>query len=130
MSANYRYSPQREAILDLLQADRNHLTADEVHRKVRREFPSLSLGTVYRNLRILQEMGKVDELVYDGGSSHYEARREPHYHVVCRQCRRIEDVHAPLEESPADSMRFPSGWSVDAHRLEFTGLCSGCRAAG
>jgi Fur family peroxide stress response transcriptional regulator len=128
-AGTYRYSRQREAILGLLQSDRLHLTADEIHDRVRGTFPNLSLGTVYRNLRILQEIGHVRELAYDGGPNHYEAVREPHYHLVCRRCRRIEDVPIPDGPTPAATLTFPSGWHVESHRMEFHGLCRDCRRA-
>jgi Fur family transcriptional regulator, peroxide stress response regulator len=127
--SKYRYSRQREAILNLLGSGPHHLTAEEIHERVRHDFPNLSLGTVYRNLRILQQVGQVRELVYDGGSSHYEARREPHYHVVCQQCRRVEDVLLPGGGSLDRRLIPPAGWQVREHRLEFFGLCDRCITA-
>lgn len=107
------------------------MTATWLFDTMRREFPTLSLGNVYRNLQILVDHGFVNRLrlnTYDV----FEARREPHYHFVCDACGSIDDIEVPkelqtqLERDVIESR----GHLVNPDKVEFHGLCAHCRMAG
>lgn len=122
-----RMTRQCRIILDTLAAVACHPTAGELHEMVRKRLPGISQGTVYRNLRRLQELGYVLELDYGAGPAHFDARVTPHHHVRCRSCGRVADIEgasAPqLAEVPG-----PPGWRLEEERVEFIGLCPECRA--
>ena len=79
-------SKQRDAIIKFLMTRKDHPTADMVYMNIKEEFPKISLGTVYRNLALLSERGEILKLSYEGGSDHYDACTDPHYHFVCQEC--------------------------------------------
>jgi len=124
-----RRTKQREVILRVLRSTRCHPTAEWVYQQVRRELPHVSLGTVYRNLRILSETGEVLELRYSKSYSRFDGVATNHYHFVCERCGRVEDVPMPVHEKMDRAVEQLMGVQVRQHRLEFYGLCARCLAA-
>ena len=88
-----RNTPQRRVILEELQKTSSHPTAAELYAKVRRRLPRISLGTVYRNLDLLAEMGKIQKLDLAGGETRFDGNPEPHCHMRCVRCGRVDDLH-------------------------------------
>ncbi len=88
----YRMTRQRMVILDTLRSMVSHPTADEVYEAVRGILPHISLGTVYRNLEVLTEMGLIMRLDIGGGQRRYDGRAERHYHLRCINCERVVDI--------------------------------------
>ena len=86
-----KYSRQREAIKDFLMTRNDHPTADVVYSNVRTEFPNISLGTVYRNLTLLADLGEIARLRVGDGVDHFDADTSPHYHFVCSDCGSVID---------------------------------------
>lgn len=122
----YRLTKQRLAVLEALQGTRKHPDANWIYEKVRKEIPRVSLGTIYRTLGVLKEAGLLRELEYGSSLSHYDANTESHPHIVCTNCGRIEDLTlfpGRLEEQASKATDF----LITDHRLEFYGLCPGCR---
>jgi Fur family peroxide stress response transcriptional regulator len=132
VSVKIRKSRQRDRILDLLNRSRDHLTAHWIFETLRDEFPTVSLGNVYRNLNILVEQGLVNRLAFGSSGDVYEATREPHYHFVCDLCGAIEDVRVPLElQYEVESMIGETyGHLVTSKAVEFHGICRNCRGNG
>lgn len=122
----YRTTKQKRMILEVLKSTDTHPTADWVYEKVRKKIPSISIGTVYRNLNILKSQGQILELNFGKGFSRYDGTPANHYHFTCEECGRVLDVNAPpvheLEHTVAKKM----GVRVTHHRLEFYGVCDEC----
>jgi len=129
VSVKIRKSRQRDRILELLERSRDHLTAHWIFETLRNEFPTVSLGNVYRNLNILVEQGLVNRLAFGSNGDVYEAAREPHYHFVCDVCGTIEDVRVPRElQHEVESMIGETyGHLVTSKAVEFHGICRSCR---
>ena len=119
-------SKQREKIFQVLKRTRAHPTAEWVHERVREQIPHVSLGTVYRNLHVLKEQGKILELDFGEGFSRYDAFVEPHYHFVCESCGMVTDLEVPPQNDLHDRVRHSVSGSIHTHRLDFFGLCSAC----
>ncbi|MBS6396422.1 MAG: transcriptional repressor [Clostridiales bacterium] len=121
-----KYSRQRESIKNYLCSREDHPTADMIYTSIREEFPNISLGTVYRNLSLLTELGEIQKITTDG-ADRFDARAAAHNHFICRRCGRVLDVMVPVE-SPVDSVnaRWDLG-EVDECRLEFYGTCNECK---
>jgi Fur family transcriptional regulator, peroxide stress response regulator len=122
-----RSSRQRERILTLLQAARNHPTADWIYAQLKAEFPRLSLGTVYRNLTILAEQGLIKKIHSGSTFDRFEAQVAQHYHLICTQCDSISDFEMPIYKDINDRARRMTNFQIQGHRIEFYGLCSACR---
>jgi len=86
----------------------------------------LSLGTVYRNLRILQEQGEITHLDFGSTFDRFDGRIEPHYHFICERCGNVIDVMLPVLREIERSFSDQMGGKVLRHRLEFFGICQEC----
>ena len=84
--AGLKYSKQRASIKDYLMHTTSHPTADTVYLHIKEEFPNISLGTVYRNLNLLADIGEALRIPTPDGGDRFDGRCEPHYHVVCTNC--------------------------------------------
>jgi len=124
-----RTSRQREAILRVLRSTACHPTADWVYGEVKREIPGISLGTVYRNLRLLTETGEVRSYESIGGVSRYDGCAAPHYHFRCERCGVLIDVEEPVDQDLDKRVAVRTGLHIRCHVLEFRGLCDGCQKA-
>jgi Fur family peroxide stress response transcriptional regulator len=122
-----RTTRQREAILAVLRATDSHPTADWIYDQVRREMPSISLGTVYRNLRLLCECGKAQEIDMTGVQTRFDGNPENHYHFRCDDCGRVFDVAGAVDKELDQRVARETGFQISHHRLEFRGLCRECQ---
>jgi len=120
---------QKEAILRVLKGTLSHPTADWIYNEVRKEIPSISLGTVYRNLKFLRERGEILELDLSGTLSRFDAIAEIHYHFRCESCDNVFDVGIPVIQELNERAALKTGFEIMHHRLEFRGLCSQCCGA-
>jgi len=124
----HRNSRQRARLLALLQSTDSHPTADWLYSQLKPEFPSLSLGTVYRNLSILIDQGVVKKISAGSTFDRFEARIIPHYHLICQHCGTIADFEMPIYREINDRAARMTDFNILGHKIEFYGLCSACRA--
>jgi Fe2+ or Zn2+ uptake regulation protein len=126
----FRVTAPRHAVLEVVRGIKTHPTAEEVHRLVIRRAPGVSLGTVYRNLRLLVDAGLLGEL--PGPRARFDANTRAHHHFTCLRCGRIADVEAPVAEpqSRALSKRVEArtGLTITHHKIDFFGRCRKCQA--
>jgi Fur family transcriptional regulator, peroxide stress response regulator len=122
----YKRSKQRQRILELLQSTETHPTANWLFRKLRKDFPNLSLGNVYRNIGILVEQGLISRIAFGSTFDRLDANMRPHYHFICENCDSIIDLVIPPDESLNVSLDKSLGFKVTRHEIEFYGLCAKC----
>lgn len=122
-----RMTRQRSVILDTLLSMRSHPTADELYAVVRRQLPSVSLGTIYRNLDVLARSGQVRKLDTGGSQARFDAELEPHHHVRCSACGRVDDVAIARENRIRRPEKSMHGFSITGYRIEYDGFCPDCR---
>ncbi len=122
-----RMTSQREIILQELQKSRQHLTADELYRVVRKKMPRISLATVYRNLELLSETGVIAKLEVSGRQRHFDSDVVGHDHVSCVQCHKVENVLLEGIKEDCPSHGVVDGYIITGRRLEFFGLCPRCQ---
>lgn len=124
-----KYSKQRESIKNFLVTRYDHPTAETVYLNIRREFPNISLGTVYRNLNLLAEIGKIQKLSPGIGPDRFDGNPAPHYHFICRHCGCVMD----LTVSGLDHINILAGQDFDGeiegHITYFYGACPSCKAS-
>ncbi len=123
-----RMTPQRRVILEELRKLEFHPSAEEVYEVVRKRLPRISLGTVYRNLEILSDLGAIQKLEFGGTTKRFDGDPEPHYHIRCNLCDRIDDAPMPLLKDIELRVGSETDYRVIGHRLEFFGLCPECAA--
>lgn len=122
-----RNTRQRQAVLQALQTTRSHPDAASIHKAVRQDLPSISLGTVYRTLDALVRDGVAVTIERAGQATRYDFRRDDHHHhAVCRSCGAIFDIE--VRDAPhLPPSALPSGFQVADVRLEVHGLCAECQ---
>lgn len=87
-----KYSRQRESIKKFLATRRDHPTAKTIYENIRNVFPNISLGTVYRNLTLLVEIGEIQKISTGTGPDRFDYNPMPHYHFVCLGCGEVSDL--------------------------------------
>ena len=118
------YSRQREAILNNLKSRRDHPTAEAVYEAIKKDYPNISLGTVYRNLSLLVSTGEILELSEGDGPKHYDGFTYDHDHFVCTSCGRIIDI-----DNSAGQNLMPKAKGigrVESRVITYKGLCEAC----
>lgn len=126
--AALKYSSQRASIKEYLAQTHDHPTADTVYLHVREEYPNISLGTVYRNLNLLADMGEALKITTANGGDRFDGRTDPHYHVICNCCGNIYDLELPSshidEINQLANSRFDG--HIESHSILFNGICPHC----
>lgn len=117
-------SRQREAIKDALCRRYDHPTADDLYQEIRETEPRISLGTVYRNLSLLTELGEITKVLSGDGREHYDGNVAPHDHFRCRLCGRISDI---FRERDGQELIVPGfEGKIETQSVIYTGICESC----
>ena len=123
-----KYSRQRESIKDYLANTTSHPTADTVYLHVREEYPNISLGTVYRNLNLLADIGEAIKISTPNGGDRFDGRTHLHYHVVCTSCGNVYDLE--IDPEKMESINRLAGehfdGTIESHSILFNGTCKHC----
>lgn len=121
-----KHSRQREMIKDFLMTRKDHPTADVVYMNVRQQNPNISLGTVYRNLTLLADIGEIQRLRVGDGVDHFDADTSPHYHFVCTECGSVIDLEMECIDSIVDLAGANFDGQIAGHVTYFYGTCKDC----
>lgn len=117
---------QREIIFRTVYEMRSHPTPEAIYERVRERIPSISLATVYKNLKTFLDAGLLREVSPMHGSLRVDANTEEHHHLVCTECRTVIDL-AEDDLEPARLLRsLPEGFVLKRCAVEFYGLCPRC----
>ena len=129
-SHDFRITPQRLAVLRILSVSEDHPSAEQIYEKVKTEFPTTSLATVYKTIALLKELNEVLELGFPDTGNRYDGGKPfPHPHVICVKCRKIVDPELISLEELTKEMSKKTGFRILSHRLDFFGLCQECQKA-
>lgn len=121
-----KYSRQREIIKENLMHREDHPTADMVYMDVRETFPNISLGTVYRNLQLLTDLGEIQKLNVGDGVDHFDAKTFPHYHFICSECGSVIDLQMDNIDTIKDIAGVNFDGQIAGHITYFYGVCGNC----
>lgn len=122
----YRNTAQRAIILEEVEKSDEHLTAGEIFERVRKRYPSIAYGTVYRTLHLLAEHELIQELTFADQASRFDKRTDRHDHVHCTDCGALADVNVPVAAHCEESAASQSGWHITRHHTLFEGVCPDC----
>lgn len=124
----YRLTPQRLAVVRILAENDEHPTVEKIHGRVKADFPTTSLATVYKTLAVLKELGEVLEIGFGDGSNRYDGvNPRPHPHLICTRCGQIQDPDMDFLDGLNERVAAETGFQVTRHRLDFFGLCAECQ---
>jgi Fur family peroxide stress response transcriptional regulator len=123
--AGLKLTPQRLAILEFLDGNKEHPSAEDVYKAVSRKFPTMSLATVYNTLMTLKQRGLVKELTMDPLRMRFDPQPTPHHHLICMDCRKIIDIHTRLKINLPEMEQ--EGFEIVGNHIEFYGRCPKCK---
>ena len=125
----YKLTSQRRAVLNVMALHSDHLAPAEIYDEVRKEHSKVGLVTVYRTLDILAELGLLCEVHTSGRERSFVMRRpvEHHHHLICSSCGMVVDFASCDFEALERRLSEETGFTIDSHLLEFTGLCRSCK---
>jgi Fur family ferric uptake transcriptional regulator len=123
---NMRLTTQRQIILEELGKVTSHPTANEVYDMVRRRLPRIGLGTVYRNLELMADSGIILKLEVGGTQKRFDATVEPHYHIRCSSCGKVNDIEMSVQDHINQVAEKASNYKILGHHIEFSGICMSC----
>lgn len=121
-----KYSKQRESILKYLRSTKCHPTAETVYQNILSENPNISLGTVYRNLTLLTELGEISKITDFEGPDRFDGNNAPHYHFVCRECGTVLDLEMDSLSHINLLAAHNFNGTIEGHTANFYGKCPHC----
>ncbi len=130
MRKERRHSRQREHIYQLVASSKSHPSAEDVYSAAKEHITTLSLGTVYRNLRLLVDEGKLREVTVEGSAvTRFDGMTEEHEHFICTTCGKIKDLELTLHETEYQNVSARlEGDIITSHKLSYFGICKECSA--
>jgi len=126
ISMALKHSRQRNMIKEFLVGREDHPTADVVYMNVRKQNPNISLGTVYRNLTLLADIGEIKRIRLGDGVDHFDADTTPHYHFICKECGNIIDLEMDNIDDILNLAGANFDGKIEGHFTYFYGICKDC----
>ncbi|MGL6197939.1 MAG: Fur family transcriptional regulator [Lachnospiraceae bacterium] len=123
---NKRNTIQRSLVLETVREMRCHATADEVYTMIAEKHPTISRGTVYRNLNLLCDIGDINKVEVPGGADRYDHLCHDHYHARCIKCGRVFDVEMDFITDLEKNVKDTQGFRFTGHDIIFKGICPEC----
>jgi Fur family transcriptional regulator, peroxide stress response regulator len=124
---NHKLTPQRLAVVKILVQNEGHPNIETIFDQLQKDFPTMSLATVYRNVMLLKSLGEVLEISFPDGSNRYDGKKPyPHPHVICVRCKSIIDPDLNTLQDLTEEVNRITGFKILTHRLDFFGVCSEC----
>ncbi len=121
---------QRQVIYEAVVDSREHPTPELIFEQVRQRIPSISLGTIYKNVKTFLDTGVLREVTLHHGSLRLESNMTPHHHLVCSSCKAIFDIEeSAVEPVQLPKSELPAGFSITQCRVEFVGVCRSCQVS-
>ena len=123
----YKATSQRLAISKLILSRKDHPSADQIYQDLKEEFPTISLATIYNTLRILVELGLIQELGFNEGSIRYDPYMELHINLICSKCGKIEDYEAENFKKLWNDIITNLGLKTTGQRIDIYYECEYCK---
>ncbi len=121
-----KYSRQRESILRYLRSSKCHPTAETVYQAIQTDNPNISLGTVYRNLTLLTDLGEINKITAFDGPDRFDGNIVPHYHFICRKCGAVLDLEMESLSHINLLAAHKFSGTIEGHMAHFYGICPEC----
>lgn len=124
---NSRNTIQKQVILNAVRELKNHPTSEEVYNYIKPNFPSISLGTVYRNLNLLSENNEISKLSIIDDAVRFDHIVEEHYHFQCKKCGTLMDISMEYQDKLDSIAAKRNNIGIEKHNIVFSGLCENCQ---
>jgi Fur family peroxide stress response transcriptional regulator len=125
----HKMTPQRLAIVKILARSEGHPSVEDIHARIKKDFPTMSLATVYRNIVLIKSLDELLELGFPDGSNRYDGNKPyPHPHIICVKCKKILDLDLDSLDEMQHEIAEETDFKILNHRLDFFGICGNCSA--
>ncbi|MCU1321741.1 MAG: ferric uptake regulator, Fur family [Acidobacteriaceae bacterium] len=118
---------QRQILYEVMQGMHGHPSPEEIYAEVKRQVPSISLATVYKNIHLFVESGVLREVSLHHGSQRVEMNRDEHHHLVCSKCKSISDIDEKVLGVLPKRRKLAGGFLVERYAVDVIGLCANCQ---
>jgi len=123
-----KVTPQRIAIYRELASTDQHPSTETIYKKIKDYYPNISLTTVYRTLETFEKLGLISVVNVLYNAARYDANLSPHHHIVCTECKKVEDVYDESLNNLDISNKTLGDYKVEGYSLLLSGLCKSCRS--
>ncbi|AEH43983.1 ferric uptake regulator, Fur family [Thermodesulfatator indicus DSM 15286] len=120
-----KMTPQRLAILEFLDGNTSHPSAEDIYRHVEGKFPSMSFATVYNTLEALKEKGLIRELSIEPGKKRFDPNPSPHHHFICERCHQVYDIFEDFQINLPEE--YQKQFEIRECEIIFRGICADCK---
>jgi Fur family peroxide stress response transcriptional regulator len=121
-----KITPQRLMIFRCLEGNTSHPSAEEIYKKVKEVYPTVSFTTIYKTLETLRDLGEIAELTLDEERKHYDPNTETHHHIICSVCKKILDIFDDFSSLIKVPNAVKKDYTVDGFQISFYGTCKEC----
>ena len=125
---NNRHTLQRDLILEAVKELHCHATADDVYDLIVTKHPNISRGTVYRNLKLLSDIGEIHKVEIPSGADRFDHECHAHYHARCIKCNKVFNVEMDFIDDLQKNIKDTHGFEFTGHDLIFKGICLECNS--
>lgn len=122
-----KLTPQRIAVYKYLKSTNEHPSAETIYKSLQTEYPTMSLATVYKTLKTLVEVHLIQELNVGEGNFRYDEKINPHSHIQCLNCGKVNDIKKISFENLNEQIKSYTDYEVLSNQVYFYGICSLCK---
>jgi len=122
-----KVTPQRIAIYRELASTNQHPSTETIYKKIKDYYPNISLTTVYRTLETFEKLGLISVVNVLYNAARYDANLSPHHHIVCTECKKVEDVYDESLNNLDISNKTLGDYKIEGYSLLLSGTCTNCR---
>ncbi|KPU42273.1 transcriptional regulator PerR [Oxobacter pfennigii] len=124
-----KLTPQRIAVYEMLKNTKAHPSAETIYNTIKEQYPTMSLATVYKTLKTLEEIGLVMELNVGEGNFRYDSNTQPHSHIVCNKCGKVDDIEDADLSHINEAVKKHTEYTVLSSKVYFYGICPECKTS-
>lgn len=129
-SQGLRDTHQRGHVLETFLNTEDHVSAEDLYRRINRRKRKVGFATVYRTMKLIAECGLAREVIFDDGVARFEHsyRHKHHHHLICTRCRKVIEFSSEVMERGEKTVIEEHGFRMESHHFEIYGLCNECQS--
>ncbi len=120
-----KMTPQRMAIMEFLDGNPDHPSAEDIYMEVKEKYPMMSFATVYKTIEVLKSRGYLLELTIDPERRRYDPDTRHHHHLICVDCKKIVDIYGDFPVNVPEEAQ--ESFELVGNHIEFYGICPECK---
>ena len=122
-----KLTPQRLAVYRYLMGTKKHPSAETIYKALQEDYPTMSLATVYKAINTLVDVGLIQEINVGEGNFRYDFNAEPHPHIQCIKCGRVDDLEDYSLDSLNEEASKHTDYNILSNKVYFYGICPNCK---